>query len=392
MTPSARVQAAIELLDAVITAMRDDGASADAIAKRFFAGRRYAGSKDRRAIRELAYRAIRRCGERPETGRAAMLGLTADEPDLAALFDGSPYGPAPIAPEEPVAKVGFCPDWLAPLFAEPVDDAEREALLDRAPLDIRWREGQVSLSDLEQRWPEAQALAIAGAARLPAGTPLEQDDLHRSGAVEIQDLGSQAIVAAAVRDGPATVLDLCAGAGGKTLALRAALPDAGIIAADTDRRRLGELRRRAERAGDTAIDIRLLDPKRETEALNDLVGQCDLVLVDAPCSGTGTWRRNPELRWRMTPQRLARTEDMQARLLDLASDYVRPGGLLSYAVCSLLDREGGDRIGAFLDVKKDWSSESADLPLGRDWRKGRLLTPYHDGTDGFFFAHLRKAC
>lgn len=392
MTPAARVQAAIELLDAIIIEMRDDGASADAVAKRFFAGRRYAGSKDRRAIRELAYRAIRRSGERPDSGRAAMLGLATDDAALSPLFDGSPYGPEAIREREAATPASLCPGWLDPLFATPVDAAERVALLDRAPLDIRMRSDRISLTQLKERWPEAETLVLPDAVRLPAGTALEQDELYRSGTLEVQDLGSQLIVAAAVGDRPARILDLCAGAGGKTLALAAALPDARIVAADIDRRRLNELQRRAERAGAGNVEIRLLNPRQEAEALADLTGQCDLLLVDAPCSGTGTWRRNPELRWRMTLDRLERTMAIQARLLALSAAFVRPGGLLSYAVCSLLDREGADPIEAFLADHADWRSETVDLQAGRDWRKGRLFTPYHDGTDGFFFAHLRKAC
>lgn len=389
MRPAARVQAAIDLLDEIIVAARDGGASADMIAKRYFATRRYAGSKDRRAIRELSYRAIRRFGDRPENGRAAMIGLAQEDAELAALFDGSDYGPKSIGEGEAGASGDLLPAWLDPLFAELVDAGERAALLDRASLDVR---SSLDLAAMQQLWPEAEALPLAGAYRLPGGTAIDQSAAYRAGQVEIQDLGSQAIVAALSDEKPQQILDLCAGAGGKTLALAALFPDVPIIASDVDRRRLGELDQRAKRAGATNIETRLLNPGKEAEALSDLQGAIDIVLVDAPCSGTGTWRRNPELRWRMTEKRLERTTETQMRLIELASGLVRPGGLLSYAVCSLLDREGADQVEAFLQKQPDWSAESPDLPIGRQWRKGMLFTPFHDGTDGFFLTHLRKAC
>ena len=187
------------------------------------------------------------------------------------------------------------------------------------------------------------------------------------------------------------VLDMCAGAGGKTLALADQLPKAvRIVAADTDLRRLGRLKPRAERAGASNIETLLLNPNQEIDALSSFAGLCDVVLVDAPCSGTGTWRRNPELRWRMTSRRLEQTVDLQARLLTLASKMVVPGGRLVYAVCSLLDIEGGNQIESFLKDHPDWNHIEIDLPLGRQYRKGTMLTPYYDGTDGFYFTALEK--
>jgi 16S rRNA (cytosine967-C5)-methyltransferase len=121
-----------------------------------------------------------------------------------------------------------------------------------------------------------------------------------------------------------------------------------------------------------------------------LKGRCDLVLIDAPCSGTGTWRRNPELRWRMTPKRLEHTTELQQRLMALGSELVKPGGRLVYAVCSLLDAEGGDQTDEFLENHPQWREISIDLPIGRPYRKGILLSPHHDGTDGFYFTCLEK--
>ncbi len=355
MTPAARLQAAIELLDQVIAAARADGAAADTLIARYFAQRRYAGSKDRRAVRELVYRAIRSFGETPASGRAAMVALARPDPDLAALFDGSPHGPAPIAPDEPAAPLSLLPGWIAPLLAAPVDETERAALLERAPLHVRANALRTTRDALLALWPEGAPVAgTAYGLSLPEGTNVEASEAWQGGLVEVQDAGSQMIVAACAARPGMTVLDLCAGAGGKTLALAADMagPEAAhghLIAADTARDRLARLAPRAERAGAASlIETRLLDPNREAATLADLMAACDIVLVDAPCSGSGTWRRNPEARWRLTPARIDRIVALQTHVLDVAAPLVRPGGRLVFAVCSLIDREGRGQAEAFL--------------------------------------------
>jgi len=391
VTPSARLQAAIDMLDEIIVAARDDGASADSIAKKFFKARRYAGSKDRRAVREHVYAAIRRFGDRPESGRCAMLGLAAEQDEIRALFDGSNYGPGKIDSDERAASGSSFPAWLDQKFAAPIDQREREALLDRADLHIRVRSDVAKMIQTEAIWPEAKALSLSNSYQLPNGTRVEESDAYRQGHIEIQDLGSQAIVFAGANFGGKTVLDLCAGAGGKTLGLAALLPpDTKIIASDTDRGRLSRLKPRMQRVGAENIESILLHPSREMVSLEHLKGQCDLVVVDAPCSGTGTWRRNPELRWRTTPKRLQKTTILQQRLLRLGSELVAPGGKLLFAVCSLLDDEGPDQTEKFLNSFPKWRPVEIDLPLGRPYRKGTLLSPYHDGTDGFYFTCLEK--
>ncbi|WP_343040066.1 RsmB/NOP family class I SAM-dependent RNA methyltransferase [Parasphingorhabdus halotolerans] len=385
------MQAAIELLDEIIIAARDNGASADNIAKKFFKARRYAGSGDRRKIRELVYEAIRRFGERPENGRAAMVALAKEIPGLAQLFDGSDYGPATITENEPVADGSNIPDWLKGRFVALIDDAEKAALFDRAALDIRINPKKALAADVATIWPEAEKLPLPNAWRLPTGTSVEASEGYGSGAIEIQDLGSQAIVAACLLNEPELVLDLCAGAGGKTLGMAAQFKnDARIIAADTDRNRLSRIEPRMRRAGARNIETLLLAPNKEMDALSQLNGICDIVLVDAPCTGTGTWRRNPELRWRMTPKRLQQTVQLQQRLLQLGSELVKSGGRLVYAVCSLLDEEGGDQTEVFLANNPGWRHIDVDLPIGRPYRRGILLSPYHDGTDGFYFTCLEK--
>ena len=379
------------MLDWIIAAARDNGASADNIAKKFFKERRYAGSGDRRAIRELVYTAIRRWGDRPANGRQAMLGLAAEQPELREFFNGGNYGPAAIARDEPVTTGAQIPDWLVDRFADPIDERERKALFDRAPLHVRVNGQRSTDLEVKSAWPEAVALALPYGYELPAGSQLEDKALFRDGAIEIQDLGSQAIAMAGATAKPKLVLDLCAGAGGKTLALAAMLPpESRIIAADTDRGRLSRIEPRKRRASARNIETILLAPGKEMEALEHLKAGCDLVLIDAPCSGTGTWRRNPELRWRMTPKRLEHTTELQQRLMNLGSEMVKPGGQLVYAVCSLLDAEGGDQTDRFLEKHPQWREISIDLPIDRPYRKGTLLSPYHDGTDGFYFTCLEK--
>lgn len=387
MTPSARVQSAIELLDRIIAAAESQGAPADRVLADWFKVHRFAGSKDRRAIRELVFAAIRACGPVPASGRAAMLRLAAADPALASLFDGSPYGPAPITPGEPVADGGVAPAWLVErLAASDIARLEAEALLGRAPLDLRVNTLKAARDTLALPIAAEHTAATHGL-RLPPGTPVEQWDAYRDGLIEVQDTGSQLTCEAVAARPGETVIDLCAGGGGKTLALAAAMENRGrLIASDTDRQRLSRLMPRAQRAGAGMIETRLLDPGRELEAIADLAGQADAVLVDAPCSGTGTWRRNPEARWRLTPAGLDRLAQTQARLLDLAAQLVRPGGRVVYVVCSLLDAEGSEAFAAFLGHHPDFDAQPLRLPLGAPRGAGMRLTPHRDGTDGFFIA------
>ena len=389
MTPQARVQAAIEVLDAVIAAARGGGASADRIFAEWFRARRYAGSGDRRAVRELVYRAVRHCGEVPASGRAALLALTRDDAALAALFDGSRHAPQPIVNEEHMAQPGLAPAWLeAALAASGIAAADAAALLGRAPLDVRVNALKADREAIEL--PEAgEPLLAAQGLRFAHGTPVEQWQAFRDGSIEVQDGGSQ-LTCEAVRAQPGeTVIDLCAGAGGKTLALAAAMGNRGrLIACDVDRARLSRLGPRAERAGATCIETRLLNPAREAETLTDLAGKADAVLVDAPCSGTGTWRRNPEARWRLSEKEVARYAAIQARLLDLAASLVRPGGRLVFVTCSLLDQEGADQAQGFLTRHGAWQADPLQLGAGTARGGGLRFDPAHDGTDGFFVARF----
>ena len=391
MTPAARVQAAIEIVEQVVRAARTGGAPADRLIAEYFAKRRYAGSSDKRAVRDLAYAAIRRAGEVPETGRAALLGLADGQPELAALFTGEGHAPTRRGPDEHGTPAGLAPEWLMRrLEASQVPNPT--ALVERAPLDLRVNTLRCSVAAAREALPEAEPIAgLANGLRLPTGTRLPET---LTGLVEVQDAGSQWIVAALDPQPGEAILDLCAGAGGKTLAIAAAMKAQGaLLATDTDRGRLTQLLPRARLAGAGGLETRLLDEGRELAALADWRDEADAVLIDAPCSGTGTWRRNPEARWRATPDRLSRLAAAQGRLLRLAAQLVRPGGRMTYAVCSVLDEEGPDIAAAFLAEQGGWIPAEPSVTLSDHARgPGVRLTPGTSGTDGFFVATLVRAC
>jgi 16S rRNA (cytosine967-C5)-methyltransferase len=251
---------------------------------------------------------------------------------------------------------------------------------------------RASREELVEQFPVAALTQLSPwGLRLPVDSRIDDHPAYEAGLVEVQDEGSQLIALACAAQDAERILDLCAGGGGKSLALAAAAPGAHILATDSNRARLAKLAPRAERAG-ASIDTRLLNPPNELEELADWRATADVVLVDAPCSGSGTWRRNPEGRWRLTPERLDRVIGVQELLLDIGAELVRPGGHLVYAVCSLLSREGAGQIDRFLARHSSWISEESPITGGRLDGAGRLLTPGHDHTDGFFVARLRRPC
>ena len=382
MTPAARGQAAIDILDAVIASAQDNGTPADALVSAYFKTRRYAGSKDRRAVRELVFQAIRHSSDVPRSGRSALLAVAPE------LFIAGPHGPDPAGVDEVAADAGLVPAWLQPLLSPLIGPDEWPALLARAPLDLRANLQRTSRDEMAAHFGADPTPLSPWGVRLPADSAVTADPAFTDGRVEVQDEGSQLIALACAPAAGMIVVDLCAGAGGKSLALAAAAPDARIIACDTSRERLSKLGPRAFRAGAT-IQQRLLDSPREADALADLTGQADVVLVDAPCSGSGTWRRNPEGRWRLNPERLARVRALQTRVLDLAAPLVKPGGHLIYAVCSVLEQEGSGQAAAFLTRHSGFVPQEPGGDYGRADGVGRLLSPEHDRTDGFFIARFR---
>ena len=294
---------------------------------------------------------------------------------------------------EAPADGGIAPEWLeTALSASGIGGEEAAALLARAPLDIRVNTLKADAATLEL--PEApEKLPVPNGYRLPDGTQVEQWDAYLGGQIEIQDCGSQSACLAVDAKPGETIIDLCAGAGGKTLSLAAAMENRGVlVASDTDRGRLARLGPRAQRAGAMIAETVLLDPGKELKALEPWLGGADAVLVDAPCSGTGTWRRNPEARWRLSEIQLERYMRAQAQLLEIGSALVKPGGRMVYVTCSLLDAEGPDRVEAFLAAHQGWMAELPELPFGRPCRAGIRLTPARDGTDGFFIARLSRPC
>ena len=427
MTPAARVQAAIELLDEI----ENGPAAADRTVAAFFKARRYAGAKDRGAITDLVYAVLRRQGElrwrlhRPPDGRAlvmAQLTLANGDPAAApeALFTGERYAPAPLAAEErglldrlrserdaepPAAARANIPDWLWPDLTRHFGaDVEQEcrALNARAPVDLRVNTLKTTREAVLKRLADDGIDAVPGTwsplcVRLAGRPALAAHPLLRDGHVEPQDEGSQLVALLTAAERQQQVVDLCAGAGGKSLALAADMANTGqVYALDADRRRLQRLTPRLQRAGARNLQMRALrgldDPW-----LTELQGRADRVLVDAPCSGTGAWRRRPEARWRFDRAALEADVGKQAALLDAAAALTRPGGRLIYATCSVLMRENEEQVAAFLARRPEFELMSAaevwrrtigdNVPDDEDMI---VLTPHRHGTDGFFVAIMSR--
>jgi 16S rRNA (cytosine967-C5)-methyltransferase len=441
MIPAARIQAAIELIDSVEQSLSSHGKPADQLVRSYFSKRRYAGAKDRASVTERVYSVLRRRAEwlwrlgeeaSPRLLVAADLaieeGLGADE--VSALFNGVGHGPSALSADEvsalerlgadaqgiapPRPVIGNYPEWLDPhmvrRFGDSVD-AEIATLNQRAPLDLR-------VNSLKSDRDAVQA-ALAGAGVATQPTPWSPLGLRaegrarvtglpvfKDGLIEVQDEGSQ--VAASLTDARPgmQVIDLCAGAGGKTLVLAATMENKGqIYGADTDRRRLSQMTARLTRAGARNVQTHRLDATASddgdaSDALTHMDGRADRVLLDVPCSGTGAWRRNPDAKWRLTPDMLDLYTARQDRLLRRGARLTKPGGRLIYVTCSLLRDENEDRITAFVAENSDFQvlpmatiwgevmkTDCPSLAEGSDFLS---LTPYQHNTDGFFVAVLGR--
>ncbi|MDB5651070.1 MAG: transporter [Hyphomicrobiales bacterium] len=430
MTPSARISAAIEILADIAERHRP---AADSL-KDWGLGHRFAGSKDRASIASHVYDALRVRASAAwimgvETPRAIVLGslrqmrnLNVDE--IAALCTGETHAPYKLTEEEesrlrdtslenaPDHVRGDYPEWLAEHFAAAFGDqavAEGRALADRAPVDLRVNrikgDRDKSIKMLAHLEPEPTPLSPLGL-RLKTsadgrGPSLSAEAAYTRGFVEIQDEGSQlASLIAGAKPGM-QVLDLCAGGGGKTLALAAEMDNKGqIYATDSDGRRLMPIYARLDRANVRNVQVRA--PKGTTDVLADCVKRCDLVLVDAPCTGTGTWRRNPDAKWRTRPGALTQRQSEQDEVLARAEKYVKPGGVLAYVTCSLLRVENEDRIDTFLSAHADFLpldaahiARRAGLPELAEHASphgaGLRLSPRTSGTDGFYIALLLRS-
>jgi 16S rRNA (cytosine967-C5)-methyltransferase len=431
MTPAARLSAAIEVF-AEIEARRRPAAD---VLKDWGLAHRFAGSSDRAAIAGLVYDALRRkasaawlIGE--ATPRAVVIGMLRrergyDVAQIEALCSGR-FAPAPLTEAEQTALErgslagappnveGDFPEWLDPHFRRVFGEeraAEGAALASRAPLDMRanmlkgGREDVLPrlahLDAAPTRWsPVGLRIRLGADAKSPA---IHAEPSFRKGAIEIQDEGSQlAALFAGARPGE-QVIDLAAGAGGKTLALAAMMENRGqIYATDIDKRQLAPIHERIARAGARNIQVRT--PRGDADVLPDLHGRADLVLIDAPCTGTGTWRRNPDAKWRVRPGALVERRKQQERLLDRAAVLVKTGGRIAYVTCSVLAEENGDQVAAFLSRHPDFAlvapRQVAAQALGERATlflhaalvsdEGLLMTPSRTDTDGFFVAVIRR--
>ncbi len=429
MTPSARIAAAIELLAAIDDAPRRP---ADATANEFFRNRRYIGSGDRRAVSARVWALLRarrrvtwwldRIGlrDKPELLVAADLmleGWTAE--GVAQSYSGGQHAPPRLSgteskalerlsghtmnhPEMPPAIRLEVPDWVLPHLERrfgPRLEQEMAAMSEPAPLDLRvnilkgTRDQAQAALKLENIDATPTAYSPWGL-RVPERRLVTTGPAFQTGLVEIQDEGSQLVAAmAAVAPGMA-VCDWCAGAGGKTLALAMAMDNRGhITACDVSEHRLEGAVRRLRRAGVHNVERHLVTPGDKWAKRR--AGKFDRVLVDAPCTGTGTWRRNPDARARLAQLDLAELVPKQAAILDIAQRLVRPGGWLIYATCSILPEENEEQMAAFLAAHPAFRP----VPLNRipglapslaTDAPHLILSPLQHGTDGFVAAVMER--
>lgn len=429
MTPAARLSAAIDILAAI----GDLRVPVGEALKDWGRKNRYAGSKDRTAIASLMYDALRTrassawlMGE--ETPRATMLGALKvsrgmDAEAIARLCSGEKYAPPALTDHErarletatlegaPDHVRGDYPEWLGVHFARAFGAdavAEGRALASRAPVDLRVNllktTREKALEDLAHLDPVPTPfsplglrIAVSGDGRGPA---LSAEPTYVKGLVEVQDESSQLAALLAAPQAGEQVLDLCAGGGGKTLALASLMGNSGqIYATDSDGRRLMPIYERLERSGAHNVQVRA--PKGQQDILKDLEGRCDLVLVDAPCTGVGTWRRNPDAKWRIRPGALEQRMKDQKAVLERAAKYVKPGGRLVYVTCSLLAEENGDRIAAFTGAHPEFAAidmREAARGAGLEALAGQAdfgaagitLRPSKIGADGFFVCVMKR--
>lgn len=439
MTPGARLEAAIALLTDIL---EHPARPADAVATAYFRARRFIGGGDRRAIGERVYGVLRHLAQlrwwierarytAPVSARTLILADLVlrdgwDQAEIARAFDGGRHRPAPIEaaeagllhrlaghtmdhPAQPDAVRFNIPDWIEPRLRAAYGEAlarELAALAEPASLDLRANPLKTT------REEAAEALAAEGIEARPTALsplglrvkgrpPVVTGASFRGGLVEVQDEGSQLVALLADARPGMRVADYCAGAGGKTLVMAAAMENRGaVVACDVSAPRLEHAVKRLRRAGISNVTRRILDAEAR-KWLKRAAGTFDRVLVDAPCTGTGTWRRNPDARWTLTPDDLAELTAKQAGIMDAAARLVKPGGRLVYATCSLLPEENEAQMEAFLARQPDFAPLAMDEVWqaalgGRPPAEARVgpwlrLTPARAGTDGFFVGIVVRA-
>lgn len=424
-----RIQAAAEVLEDILErktpatmALRDWGKA-----------HRFAGSKDRSAIGNYVHDALRNKSSiafrmDSEMPRALALGAAVfhgkQTPEGLTLgFTDDKHAPSPLSDDEfsnlngaiklenaPAWIQANVPEWLWPAFENNFSEeaiAEGKALTHRPPLDLRVNTIKSDLASVYKTLKHhgvkpcdispigLRIQAMKGDGRLPN---IQIEEGYQTGAVEIQDEGSQIVSLLLDAKPDEKVLDYCAGGGGKSLALAADMDNQGsVFGFDIDKRRLAPLYQRAQRAGANIIDVR----QPPSEGLKDLVGKMDRVLIDAPCTGVGTWRRKPDAKWRLNEQALERRNNEQRSVLHSAKGFVRPGGLMFYVTCSMLAEENEAQVYAFLEDNKNFTLLSAgevwEEKFGADTPKPwsadgctLTLTPASTNTDGFFFAVMER--
>ncbi len=442
MRPAGRLEAAITILENHAQAQYP----ARLVLSTWARGNRFAGSKDRAAIANLVFDVLRRStshaafmgSSKPRSlALAAFLdgwGYTLEE--LGEMCDGGQYAPQPLSEDERAgltrllesqspdsalagssagslaAAMADVPAWIYPSFERAFGErslVEGQALAVRAPIDLRVNRLKIKrstlLKKLEEYGPEAPD-DLADIVRIPASVGAQKSprldmlDAYHKGWFEIQDMGSQMVSVLSGAKAGMQVLDLCAGSGGKTLAMAALMENRGQIHAyDNEEKRLSPISERLHRAG--AHNVKIL-PSNNQGVLDKLNDKMDVVLVDTPCTGSGTWRRKPDSKWRLTQAQLDERLLEQKAVLSQGAKAVKPGGRMIYVTCSLLPQENGDQVASFLEAhpgfslispEQIWSqAQSAPLPASAISGDNMLqLTPAHNGTDGFFVAILQKS-
>lgn len=423
-----RLSAAIDVLTDVETRKRP---VSEAL-KTWGLNNRFAGAGDRAAIGNLVYDALRRRASHgalmgSDSPRALVLAVAVRDwgEDPAALnksFAADSHAPEALSEEEMARAVGQLgddlpgwvladvPEWLAPSLQRGFGDnwiAEGQDMAGRPSLDLRTNTLKSTrervMKSLARFTPRETAISPLGVT-MPAGardarTPnVTTDEGYLKGWFEVQDQGSQIVAALAGAQPGEQVLDLCAGAGGKTLALAAAMMNKGqIFAYDSDRNRLAPIYDRLKRNGARNVQVRAPQPG----TLDDLLGKMDRVVIDAPCTGTGTWRRRPDTKWKLTPELLTQRMGEQAAILNEGQRYLKPGGTLVYITCSILPEENDEQIAGFLAANPGFAAVMPEdmwaaafgtaLPPGLATARGGIaLTPRLTGTDGFYFNALRR--
>ena len=427
MRYAAQLQATIELLDQI----EETKFPADRVMSAYFKGNRYIGSKDKAAISENLYTILRNRLSFEYILQSKELGahsrvlvallLKMDDGDLYNTFDGEKYSPRRLKPGQlerfaeldlkvidsaPLNVQLNVPEWLAPKLEAALGDryeAEMHATNRRATTDVRVNTIKTTLPAIDQAFADMGYKAhktdlSPWCIRFESRVALFAMRQFKDGGFEVQDEGSQLLALLSDVKPSQKVVDFCAGAGGKTLAMAAMMENKGTLyACDVHDRRLEQMTKRAKRAGVHNVRSHVLSSEND-KWVKKHAKMADVVLIDAPCTGTGTWRRSPDSRWNLAQENLDNLVALQQSILTSAQRLVKPGGRLLYATCSFLREENEEQIEAFLAANPDFEIESFELPKTMTDNPDKFYTSGHEvrtypamsGTDGFYAANLRR--